>query len=438
MVDLTALSEGVNTVWVLVTAFLIFFMQPGFAMLEAGQVRTKNTANVLMKNLLDWGIGVLVYFVAGFGIAALAGGLTSTGGYSVTEAFAYVGDSGAWVTWLFGAVFAMTAATIVSGAVAGRIKFRAYVIYSIGLTAVIYPVVQGFVWNGGLLSPDGFVGAELGVGYLDFAGATVVHMLGGVAGLVGAYMIGPRRERFDDDGNRVPIPGHSITFAVIGTFILAFGWYGFNVGTQATVLSVESGELAFAGDALGRVALNTTLGMGAGIVAAAIVTGFWKGKPDPLFTANGLVAGLVAITGACAYVEWWGAIVIGLLGGAQVPIVYFWVVNNLKIDDVCGVFAVHGTAGAIGTLLIPVFAVGGFSAVQLGMQVIGVLVIAVWTVVGTAVVFKLADLTVGLRVDETEERVGLDRGEHGIKAYPEFTDSTGIGRERGEGGTTDD
>jgi len=431
MVDMPALVDGVNGVWMLLTAFMIFLMQPGFAMLEAGQVRAKNTANVLMKNMLDWGIGVLAYFLVGFGIANVVGALTSSGGYSVTEAFGYVGNAETWIPWLVGAVFAMTAATIVSGAVAERIKFKAYVIYSVGLTAVLYPVVQGMVWEGGLLSETGYLGVMLGTGYLDFAGATVVHMLGGLAGLVGAYILGPRRQRFDNNGNRVPIPGHSISFAVLGTFLLAFGWYGFNVGTQGAVLSAENGEAVFNGAILGRIALTTTLAMGAGIVASALVTGFWKGKADPLFTANGLVAGLVAVTGAAAHVTWWGAIVIGLVGGAQVPVVYFWVVNELNVDDVCGVFAVHGSAGALGTLLVPVFAVGGFDPAQLAMQVVGVAVIALWTVVGTTAVFKFADYTVGLRVDEEEERVGLDRGEHGIKAYPEFTEEE---RTIGDGG----
>ncbi len=427
MVDLAALTDGVNTIWVLTVSFLIFFMQPGFAMLEAGQVRAKNVANILMKNMLDWGMGVLVYFLVGLGIAGIAGGLTSSGSYTLGEAFTYVENPNAWVNWLFGAVFAMTAATIVSGAVAERIKFKAYVIYSICLTALIYPVVQGFAWQGGLLSESGFIGSALGVAYQDFAGATVVHMLGGVAGLVGAYMVGPRRGRFDEEGNRRPIPGHSITFVVLGTFILAFGWYGFNVGTQATVLTVEEGELAFKGALLGRVALNTTFGMGAGAVGAALMTAYKFGKPDPLFTANGLLAGLVAVTGAVPHVTWYGGIALGLIAGIQTPVVYGWVVETLKIDDVCGVFTVHGSAGAIGTLLIPVFAVSGFSATQLAMQAIGIAVIAVWTIAATAVVFKVADLAVGLRVDDRDERRGLDRSEHGYTAYPEFVDGSGGG-----------
>jgi Amt family ammonium transporter len=425
--DPTAVADGVNTVWTLLVCFLIFFMQPGFAMLEAGQVRAKNVANVLMKNLMDWGMGVVVFFLVGLGVFGLAGMVTTAGvDVSVSSAFAYVNDDTAWVGWLFSAVFAMTAATIVSGAVAERIKFKAYVFYSIGLTAFIYPVIAGFAWGGtGLLSANGYIGEAIGVGYLDFAGATVVHMLGGVAALVGAYMVGPRKGRYDSDGNSQPIPGHSITLAVLGTFILAFGWFGFNVGTQAAVLSVDGDALAFNGAVLGRVAMNTTLGMGGGAVAAALVTTWTDGKPDPLFTASGLLAGLVAVTGAVPHVTWVGGLVLGVIGGAQAPIVYRWVTDVLKIDDVAAVFPVHGSAGAIGTLLIPVFATGGFSATQFAMQAVGIAVITVWTVATTWLVFKVADAAVGLRVDDDDEALGLDRSEHGYTAYPEFVDSAG-------------
>ncbi|MBS1263572.1 MAG: putative ammonium transporter [Methanonatronarchaeales archaeon] len=419
MVDAAVLTEGINAVWVLTVTFLIFFMQAGFAMLEAGNVRAKNAGNVLMKNMMDWSMGVLVYFFVGLGIAGIAAGLTAPGGYSVAESFSYVNDPGAWIGWLFGAVFAMTAATIVSGAVAEQLKFRAYLFYSVGITAFIYPAIQGFAWGGGLLSGSGYLGAAFGTGYLDFAGATVVHMLGGVAGLVGAYMVGPRKGRYTSAGKSIPIPGHSVPLVVLGTLMLAFGWYGFNVGTQATVLAVEAGALVFKGEALGRVAINTTLGMGAGAVGTTAYT--WiKDKPDPVLTANGLLAGLVAVTGAVPHVTVWGGISLGLIAGIQVPLVYRFVVDKMKVDDVCGVFAVHGSAGAIGTLLIPVFAVSGFSAAQLGMQAAGILVITVWTVVTTYAVFKVAEVTVGLRVSDAEETEGLDKGEHGVSAYPEF------------------
>jgi Amt family ammonium transporter len=397
-------------------------MQPGFALLEAGQVRAKNAGNVVMKNMMDWSLGVLVFFIVGAGVSAVAGMLTAPGtALDVGSAFAYINDPGAWIGWLFGAVFAMTAATIVSGAVAERMKFSAYVLYALAMVAFIYPVVAGFAWGGGLLSSGGFLGQALGgVGYKDFAGATVVHALGGIAGLTAAYMVGPRKGRFDDNGNARPIPGHSVLFAVIGTLILAFGWYGFNVGTQATVLT---GDGTFNGELLGRVALNTTLAMGAGMVVSTMVTTYMEGKPDPLFAANGLLAGLVAITGACVHVSWPGAILIGVIGGAQTPIVYRWVVDNLNIDDVCGVFAVHGSAGFIGTMLIPFFDVAGFSVNQLLMQIAGSLVIGTWTVLVTMVVLGVIGATIGLRVSDEEEELGLDLGEHGLSTYPEFTGS---------------
>ncbi|SFR34663.1 ammonium transporter, Amt family [Halogeometricum rufum] len=422
--DASTIASGVNNVWVLVVTFLIFFMQPGFALLEAGQVRAKNVGNVLMKNMNDWILGTLTYFVVGAGVATIVGGLTSSGSFSVASAFAYVNDPTAWIGWLFGAVFAMTAATIVSGAVAERMDFDAYVLFTILMVAIIYPVVVGFTWGGGLLAgPDsgGYLGSILGTGYLDFAGATVVHMCGGVAGLVAAKMVGARKGRYDENGESQPIPGHSMLLAVLGTFILAFGWYGFNVGTQATILAVgDDGSLTFMGAALGRVALVTTLGMGAGGAMAMLMSARYQGKPDPLWTANGLLAGLVAVTGAVPHVTWWGGALLGGLGGFLVLPAFRFTVDTLKVDDVCGVFAVHGVAGAVGTALIPVFAVGGFSVNQLLLQVLGVVVIAAWTVAASGVVLYALDLTVGLRVSEGEEAEGLDLGEHGVSVYPEF------------------
>jgi Amt family ammonium transporter len=426
--DPATVAAGVNNVWILVVCFLIFFMQPGFALLEAGQVRAKNVGNVLMKNMTDWTLGVLVFFVVGAAVSSIVGMLTTPGlALDVGSAFAYVNDPTAYVGWFFGAVFAMTAATIVSGAVAGRMNFSAYVFVAVAMTALIYPAMPGIAWGGtGLLSSDGYLGQALGVGYLDFAGATIVHMCGGIAGLVGAKMVGPRKGRFDAAGNSQAIPGHSMLLAVLGTLFLAFGWYGFNVGTQATVLAASDGGVSFMGGALGQVVLNTTLGMGAGGVAAMLVSASWQGKPDPLWVANGLLAGLVAVTGAVPHVTWWGGVLLGGLAGALVLPTYRWVVDSLQIDDVCGVFAVHGSAGAIGTILIPLFGVtsaGGYVFLgvdQLVMQVLGVLVVGTWTVLTTIVAFKLADVLFGLRVSEEEEERGLDQSEHGVSVYPEF------------------
>ena len=458
-VDAGTVADGVNNVWILVVCFLIFFMQPGFALLEAGQVRAKNVGNVLMKNMTDWTLGVLVFFLVGSAFSAIVGAATTPGaGLDILGAFSYWNDPTAYIGWFFGAVFAMTAATIVSGAVAGRMDYKAYVFVAAAMTAVIYPAMPGIAWGGnGLLSGAGYLGEALGTGYLDFAGATIVHMCGGIAGLVGAKMVGPRKGRFDSEGNSQPIPGHSMLLAVLGTLFLAFGWYGFNVGTQATVLAASDGALTFNGGALGQVVMNTTLGMGAGAVAAMVVSAVWQGKPDPLWAANGLLAGLVAVTGAVPHVTWWGGIILGAIAGALVLPTYRWVVDSLKIDDVCGVFAVHGSAGAIGTILIPVFAYqsGGVAILgdtwgfgggtQLVMQVIGVAVIGIWTVLATAAAFKVADVLFGLRVSETEEDVGLDEAEHGVSVYPEFvaggsregptvtTDGSGV-----SGGTQDD
>ena len=426
--DPVSIANGVNNVWILVVCFLIFFMQPGFALLEAGQVRAKNVGNVLMKNMTDWTLGVLVFFILGSAVSAIVGMLTTPGlSLSLGGAFAYINDPTAYIGWFFGAVFAMTAATIVSGAVAGRMSYKAYVFVAAAMTAVIYPAMPGVAWGGsGLLSGAGYLGQIIGVGYLDFAGATIVHMCGGMAGLVGAKMVGPRKGRFDSDGNAQPIPGHSMLLAVLGTLFLAFGWYGFNVGTQATVLAAADGAVSFNGGALGQVVMNTTLGMGAGAVAAMIVSAAWQGKPDPLWAANGLLAGLVAVTGAVPHVTWWGGVILGGIAGALVLPTYRWVVDSLKIDDVCGVFAVHGSAGAIGTILIPVFGVtasGGYAFLgvdQLIMQIVGVAVVGTWTVLATIAAFGIADALFGLRVSEQEEEEGLDQSEHGVDVYPEF------------------
>ena len=413
------IATGANTIWALVVAFLIFFMQPGFALLESGQVRAKNVGNVLMKNMTDWTLGVLAYFLLGFGLSAVIAALTSTSGLEAP--FAYLSDPTVWVTWLVGAVFAMTAATIVSGAVAGRMNFTAYVFVAGVMSAVIYPVSTGLTWDGGLLSASGYLGNAIGTAYLDFAGATVVHMLGGLAGLVGAKMVGPRKQRYDEEGRTQAIPGHSMLLAVFGTFVLAFGWYGFNVGTA----SIYNADNVLQTAKLGRVALVTTLGMGAGGIGAMAVSAAYQGKPDPLWTANGLLAGLVAVTGAVPHVTWWGGALLGGIAGVLVLPTYRWVVDSLQIDDVCGVFAVHGSAGAIGTALIPLVAIDGAFSVgilrQLGMQVAGVAIIGTWAVLGSMATFAIADRLFGLRVSDEEEETGLDQSEHGVSVYPEFT-----------------
>jgi Amt family ammonium transporter len=414
---------AVNMVWVLTVTFLIFFMHAGFAMLEAGQVRAKNVANQLTKNLLTWSIGVIAFFLVGAAVSTIVGGITGGGSYSIAGAFSaqFTPDAGnptAWTGWLFGAVFAMTAATIVSGAVAGRAKLRAYVTYTIALAAVIYPVVTGITWGGGFLAS---------LGFKDFAGGMIVHGMGGIAGLTAAWVIGPRLGRFNDDGSVNVIPGHSLTFAVLGTLILAFGWYGFNVGTSAAPLAMADDGSATLGSfaTVGRVALTTTLAMGAGAIGAAAVAMYKTGKVDTLYVANGLLAGLVGITSVTDAVVWPGALLIGLLAGAQLPIVFEFVEKRLNIDDVCAVFPVHGSAGVLGALLYPVAAVGVWngSASFVGLlipQVIGVAVIAVWTFAATAGVFYVIKALGQARVSAEHERQGLDTSEHGVDTYPEF------------------
>jgi Amt family ammonium transporter len=413
-VDPAVLAEGVNMMWVLVVTFLIFFMHAGFAMLEAGQVRSKNVANQLTKNLLTWSVGVTMFFLVGAGVSALVGAYTSGGSVSLAEAFGILTTStpSDWVGWLFGAVFAMTAATIVSGAVAGRMKLRAYVSYTVLIAAVIYPVITGLTWGEGLLYELGFT---------DFAGGMIVHGMGGIAGLTAAYFVGPRIGRYNDDGSVNVIPGHSLPFAVLGTLVLAFGWYGFNVGTAASVFAVENGELTLgAFSYVGRVALTTTLGMAAGAIGASAVSLYKTGKVDTLYVANGLLAGLVGITSNTDLITWVGALVIGLLAGAQLPIVFEFVEKRLKIDDVCAVFPVHGSAGVLGAVLLPFFVVDGFTVGLLVSQVIGVVVIAAWTIAATAVVFGVIKAAGEIRVTRDHELEGLDSSEHGVDTYPEF------------------
>ena len=421
-VDIATLVEGVNLLWVLTVTFLIFFMHAGFAMLEAGQVRSKNVANQLTKNMLTWSIGVIAFFLLGAGVSSLVGGLTGGGDYAMGDLFAtWSAGSSDWVSWLFGAVFAMTAATIVSGAVAGRAKLRAYVSYTVLLAAVIYPVVVGFTWAGGFLSQFGFQ---------DFAGGMIVHGMGGVAGLTAAWILGPRIDRYNADGSVNVIPGHSLTFAVLGTLILAFGWYGFNVGTAASVFAMgEEGALQLgAFDYVGRVALTTTLGMAAGAIGAGGMALVKTGKVDTLYVANGMLAGLVGVTAIADNILWVGALAVGLLAGAQLPVVFEFVEKRLQIDDVCAVFPVHGSAGILGALLFPFVATGtwanGFSTSffvdALIGQIVLVTVITVWTVAATAAVFGVLKAIGEARVSREHELEGLDVSEHGVDTYPEF------------------
>jgi Amt family ammonium transporter len=414
-----AVEKAINNSWILTVSFLIFFMHAGFAMLESGQVRSKNVANQLTKNLLTWSVGVVVFFLIGVGFAGVMGG------GDLMASLPYLDNGGSasqYIGWLYGAVFAMTAATIVSGAVAGRAKLRAYVTYTFLLAAVIYPMVIAFTWAA---SNEPLVSSVTGTGFADFAGGMIVHGLGGIAGLTAAYVLGPRMDKYDSNGKAQVIPGHSMTFAVLGTLMLAFGWYGFNVGT-ASVMS----DGAFLGDLLGRVAMTTTLAMAMGAVGAGAASLLKSGKVDTLYVANGLLAGLVGITAIPNTTLWWGAIVVGLLAGLQLPLVFEFVEQVLKIDDVCAVFPVHGSAGVLGTIIYPFVAVEGwrggidtsFMIDGLIAQTFGVAVITAWTVTATGVVWYALKAAGQARVSPDHERDGLDISEHGVDTYPEFGD----------------
>ena len=410
-------AGAINYTWILTVSFLIFFMHAGFAMLEAGQVRSKNVANQLTKNLLTWSVGVLAFLLVGAGLSAFVGDFVgSTGGWSFTPN----NDPASWGTgWFYGAVFAMTAATIVSGAVAGRAKLRAYVTYTIALAAVIYPVVLAMTWSGA------WVSEFLDTGFQDFAGGMIVHGMGGIAGLTAAWVLGPRMDRYNEDGSVNVIPGHSLTFAVLGTLLLAFGWYGFNVGTASIVTTNAAGEYVLNGDTLGRVVLTTTVAMAMGAIGAGSVAWAKTGKVDTLYVANGLLAGLVGITAIPDVATWWGAFVVGGLAGAQLPLVFGFVEKTLKIDDVCAVFPVHGSAGVLGTLLFPFVAtdaaLGGTSIADAFVaQLLGVGMITIWTVAATAAIWGVLKAIGQARVTPAHEQEGLDVAEHGVDTYPEF------------------
>ncbi|MFP9061307.1 ammonium transporter [Natrialbaceae archaeon A-chndr2] len=431
--DLETLATGMNLMWALVVTFLIFFMHAGFAMLEAGQVRSKNVANQLTKNMLTWAVGIGVFFLIGMGIsnnvgAALVGG-------DSTPLTMFGAESFDWVMWLFSAVFAMTAATIVSGAVAGRAKLRAYVAYTFLLAAVIYPVAAGLVWYA---PGENAVPLLADLGFADFAGGMVVHGVGGVAGLTAAWIIGARMDKYNDDGSSNVIPGHSMTFAVLGTLVLCFGWFGFNVGTAATVIDPDAaaegvfqlGDFGY----VGSVAMVTALGMGMGAIGASAVSLYMNGKVDTLYVANGMLAGLVGVTGPTDLITPMGALMIGLLAGAQLPLVFSFVEKTLKIDDVCAVFPVHGSAGMLGLIIYPLWSIegtaiggglvaGGILSIEasaFGPQILGVAVLTIWTVLATAAVWGGFKAVGQARVTPEHERDGLDVSEHGVDTYPEF------------------
>ena len=419
------IALAVDQIWLVVAAAMVMFMQAGFAMVEAGFTRAKNAANIIMKNLMDFSVGALMFWAFGWGIA-----------YGTTEVinlFAYgdffMTDPSKSAIWFFQAVFAATAATIISGAVAERTKFSAYLLYTPVITGIIYPVVVNWGWGEGFMSPFRTIAEPLGpTGFLDFAGSGIVHMVGGVAALAAVIVLGPRIGKYDDQGKPLPIPGHSLTLGALGVFILWFGWYGFNAGST----------LAAVGADFASVAVTTTLAAAAGALAA-MITGWTYpvyGKPDVGLTLNGALAGLVGITAGAGYVTNGPAVIIGLVAGFIV-VVSIISIERLGIDDPVGAISVHGVAGIWGVIAVGLFAnvalvdslgwstgVGGLlvggGVSLLGTQLLGALAIIAWVFPASFLVFKLIDKTVGMRVSPEEELAGLDRIEHGMEAYPEF------------------
>jgi Amt family ammonium transporter len=395
-----------NYVWTLVAAVLVFFMQAGFAMVEAGFTRAKNCINIMMKNLMDFSMGSLFYWAVGFGLmfGASKTGFFGTTGFFLSD-FEVDGDPWVLAFWMFQVVFAATAATIVSGAMAERTKFTGYLVYSAVLSALIYPIFGSWAW-GSLFNGSGWLE---GLGFIDFAGSTVVHSVGGWAALAGAIVLGPRLGKFTKDGGIKPILGHNIPLAALGVFILWVGWFGFNPGSTTT-----------ADTSIAMIFVNTNLAAATGAVLAMIVSWVKFGKPEVGMSLNGALAGLVGITAGCANVTPGSSIIIGAVAGILVvfSVMFF---DKIRIDDPVGAISVHGVCGAWGTLAAGIFNIGGTTVKILSVQCIGIVSCFAWTFCTAFILFKIIDSTMGLRVSPEEEMEGLDSTEHGGNAYPDFT-----------------
>ncbi len=401
----------VNTIWVLVGAALVFFMQAGFAMCEAGFTRAKNTGNILMKNLMDFCIGTPCFWLVGFGVMFGAG--TALFGWFdplIMKDYTHILPAGVplWAFAIFQTVFCATSATIVSGAMAERTKFSAYCIYSAAISLFIYPISGHWIWGGGWLSQ---------LGFHDFAGSTTVHMVGGVCALIGAKMLGPRIGKYDKSGKPKAILGHNLTVAALGVFILWFCWFGFN---GASTVGMDSDELMVTA---GRVFFNTNLAAAVACCATLIFTWIRYGKPDVSMTFNAALAGLVAITAGCDAVNPVGAAVIGLVAGILIVLSVEFFDKKAKIDDPVGAISVHGVCGATGTILTGLFATGvtteaglfyGGGLHFLGVEVLGVVTVAAYVAVIITIVFVIIKHTIGLRAEPAEEIAGLDVSEHGL------------------------
>ena len=401
------INGDMGMLWMLIAGILVFLMQAGFTLVESGMTRAKNAVNIAMKNILDICVGSITFWLVGY---SLMYGDTSNGWFFWSGLF-----QGEGADLFFQTMFAATTATIVSGAIAGRTKYSTYIIFSLVMTAVIYPISGGWEWNGGWLNDTaGFMPAE----FIDFAGSSIVHSVGGWAALVAAFMVGPRIGKYVD-GKVMPIPGHNQILATLGVFILWLGWFGFNGGSQ----------LAWGGDdavAASTVVLITNLSAAAGALGALVTTWIWYGKPHLAQTLNGALAGLVSITAGCGNMTTGGAVLAGLIGGVIVVFSIEFIEKKLKIDDAIGAASVHGIVGFWGTIVIGLWGVDGDTKLgifngggsdQLINQLIGGLAYAVWTVVLSFVVFGILKYTIGLRVTEEEEVAGLDVSEHGSIAY---------------------
>ena len=413
MEDLTtAISEftvSIDNMWILVAAVLVMFMQPGFALVEAGFTRSKNTANILMKNMMDFSIGSLIFWLVGYTLMYgedVGGFVGKISLFFNSDAINGVPDK---TSLMFQTVFAATAATIVSGAVAERTKFSAYLIFSIAITAVIYPISGHWVWGGGWLS-------SMATPFHDFAGSTVVHSVGAWIGLAGAIVIGPRIGKYTKDGKAKAIPGQNLALGALGVFILWFGWFGFNPGSQLAAAGSENAG------AIAHIFITTNLAAAAGAVSAMLVT-WWKYKrPGLSLTLNGALAGLVAITAGCDVVSPGGAVIIGILAGILLVFGVAFIDKVLKVDDPVGAVSVHGLNGALGTIAVGLFSTQnglfyGGGAAQLGSQLVGVLAVAVWAMGLGFLVFFVLKKTIGVRVSKRIEEEGLDIYEHGESAY---------------------
>lgn len=409
---------ALDFVWVLVAACLVFLMQGGFAMVEAGLCRAKNAVNLMMKNLMDFSIGSLAFFAVGFAImfgTDVSGLIGSTGWFLSGDNY----DVSTYLLFIFQMVFAATAATIVSGAVAERIKIKAYLVYSLVVCALIYPVYGHWVWGGGWLA-----GLELGLGHLDFAGSGVVHAMGGFIGLAGAIVLGPRIGKYGRDGKPRAIPGHNVVLAALGTFILWFGWFGFNAGS-----TLSGHELR-----ISVIVVNTALSASAGSLLALLAVWFKTRKWDVPMGLNGALAGLVAVTAPCAWIEGWVAVVIGGIAGLLV-VGGVYLLERVGVDDPVGAVSVHGINGVWGLLAVGLFADGTYGNYTTGLphatglfygggwdqflaQGIGALTCVAWALILGLILFKTMDMVFGIRVSPQEEIEGLDISEHGARAYP--------------------